>query len=131
MLDKRFEYKNNQKKEISIFASGDTVIPAGTDKEILMFTLPKSSLVVRAHAVVTVGTGDATDEFDLVANEITIGSIAAKTAAADTIAIATPLYLPTGGKVKLVPTAALKADASFILVIEYIETELTDGTYTD
>jgi hypothetical protein len=130
MLDKRFEYKNNQKKKISIFASGDMVIPAGTDEEILMFTLPKSSLVVRAHAVVTVGTGDAADEFDLVANETTIGSIAAETAAADTIDI-TPLYLPTGGEVKLVPAAALTAGASFILVVEYIETELTDGTYTD
>lgn len=96
-----------------------------------MFTLPKSSLVVRAHAVVTVGTGDAADEFDLVANEITIGSIAVETAVADTIAITTPLYLPTGGEVKLVPAAALTADASFILVVEYIETELTDGTYTD
>ena len=62
---------------------------------------------------------------------ITIGSIAAETAAADTIAITTPLYLPTGGEVKLVPAAALTADASFILVVEYIETELTDGTYTD
>jgi len=103
MADLRFENKNNQKKEISVFASGELV--AGVTGT--LFTLPVASYVKNITKVDIVGA-------DLSA---TVSGITANT------------YYPTGATVSL--SVAPDAGTTVKFIVEYIETELTEGTYTD
>lgn len=132
MADLRFEYKNNQKKGISVFASGVISQVATATPDDTLFTLPPASLVTNVYAVVTdaADTGDTLDVTvgsTVVANEIAISALGV---ASGTVAAT---YFPTGGIVKAVAGAgaALGANCGYKIVVEYIETELTDGTYTD
>lgn len=131
-VDIRFEDKNNQKKSVSIFASGLITEALGATPDYTLFTLPKASLVTRAYVIVTdaADTGDTLDikvGTTVVANEIAISALGV---ASGTVA---PTYFPTGGVVSAVAGAggALGAAGAYKIVVEYIETELTDGTYTD
>lgn len=130
MADLTFETKNNQKKEISVFASG-TISTTATMNNTL-FTLPKASLVTAVYAIVTTASGTSTDTIDVkvgstvIANEVVVGvaGIASGTVA--------KTYFATGGTVTVVAGADAPDTAGrFKLVIEYIETELCEGSYTD
>ena len=130
MADLRFEAKNNQKKEISVFAS-DTIATSATMDDTL-FTLPEASLVTRAYAIVTTASGTATDTVDIkvgatvVGDEVVVGATGVQTG---TQAMT---YFPTGGSVTVVAGAdAPDALGRIKIVVEYIETELSEGTYTD
>ena len=128
-VDIRFEDKNNQKKSVSIFASGLISKALGATPDYTLFTLPKASLVTRAYVIVTdaADTGDTLDikvGTTVVADEIALSALGV---ASGTVA---PTYFPTGGVVSAVAVAGGAAGA-YKIVVEYIETELTDGTYTD
>ena len=130
--DIRYSNKNNQKKEASYFASGLISCANGSTPDFILFTLPRASLVTRAYAIVTTAAG-AGDTLDLkvgstvIANEI---AISATGVASGTV---TPTYFATGGTVTCVAGdgGVLGAASAFKIVIEYIETELAEGTYTD
>lgn len=99
MADLRFKDKNNQKKEISVFASGVLDGENGT-----LFTLPSASYVTSITVIATDGgTADGT-----------VGGISDST------------YYPTGATVTVSGVAGKEK-----VIVEYIETELTEGTYTD
>ncbi len=132
MADLTFEFKNNQKKSLSIFASGDITALSGATPSDTLFTLPKASLVTNVYAIITdaAGAGDTLDVLvgaTVVANEIDIASTGV---ASGTV---TATYFATGGAVTCVAGAGgvLGADTTYKIVIEYIETELTEGEYTD
>lgn len=130
MADLRFENKNNQKKEYSVFASG--VIATSATMDDTLFTLPEASLVTNVYAIVTTASGTGTDTVDVkvgstvVANEVVVGATGV---ASGTVA---KTYFPTGGTVTVVAGADAPDTAGRIkIVVEYIETELAEGTYTD
>lgn len=130
MADLTFDNKNNQKKTLSIFASG-TISTTATMNETL-FTLPAASLVTNVYAIVTTASGTSTDTVDVkvgstvIANEVVVGAIGI---ASGTVAKG---YFATGGVVTVVAGADAPGTAGrFKLVIEYIETELCNGAYTD
>lgn len=102
MADIRFDNKNNQKKTSSVFASG--VVTAANNGDTL-FTLPEGSLVTAITAVESDGSG---------AGEGTVTGIAVGG------------YYPTGATVVLATVTGSEK-----VIVEYIETELTCGTYTD
>lgn len=129
MADLRFEDKNNQKKKFSVFASG--VISTSATQDDTLFTLPEAALVTDILAIVTTASGTATDTVDIkigatvVANEVVVGTTGVKETAVNQ-------YFATGGSVTVVAGAdAPDAAGRFKIVVEYIETELTDGQYTD
>lgn len=131
MADLRFENKNNQKKVSSTFVSGDIAYANLATPGDTLFNLPEASVVTNAYAIVTdaAGAGDTLDILvgtDVVCNEIAISALGV---AAGTPA---PTYFPTGGVVTAVAGAggALAAACSYKVVVEYIETELSNGTYT-
>ena len=130
MADLTFEDKNNQKKSYQVFASG--VISTSATMDETLFTLPEASLVTNVYAVVTTISGTATDTVDVkvgttaVANEVVVGVAGV---ASGTVA---QTYFPTGGTVTVVAGADAPDTAGRIkIVVEYIETELTNGQYTD
>lgn len=130
MADLRFEDKNNQKKSSCVFASGEVATAADMDD--VLFTLPEASLVTAVYAVVTTVSGTATDTVDVkvgstvVANEVVVG-----VAGIDSGTV-TQTYFPTGGTVTVVAGGDAPDTAGRIkIVIEYIETELSAGMYTD
>lgn len=130
MADLRFDDKNNQKKEISIFASG--VLSTSATMDDTLFTLPAASIVKAVYAYVETASGTATGTVDVkvgstvIANEVVVGTTGTKTGSV------TATYFPTGGSVTVVAGAdAPDAAGRFKLVVEYIETGLTCGTYTD
>ena len=130
--DIKYKDKNNQKKESSIFSSGLIALANASTPDFELFTLPKASLVTNVYAIVTdaAGAGDTLDlkvGTTVVANEIAISSIGV---ASGTV---TKTYFETGGVVTLVAGAggALDAAGEVKIVVEYIETELTNGKYTD
>ena len=132
MADIRFDYKNNQKKGVSVFASGLISRDIAVTPDDILFTLPPASLVTNVYTIVTdaADTGDTLDVkvgSAVVANEIAISAVGV---ASGTVAAT---YFPTGGTVTAVAGAggALGAACAYKIVVEYIETELTDGTYTD
>lgn len=132
MADLRFESKNNQKKVGSIFASDTITYAAAATPSDTVFTLPEASLVTNVYAIVTdaAGAGDTLDVLvgaTVVADEIAISALGV---ASGTVA---PTYFPTGGTVTVVAGAgaALGDAASYKIVVEYVETELTTGAYTD
>lgn len=129
MADLTFVEKNNQKKTISIFAS--SVITTSATMDEALFTLPKASLVTNVYAIVTTGSGTATDTVDVkvgstvVGNEIIVGVVGVDSDV-------TPTYFPTGGIVTVVAGADAPGTTGKIkIVVEYIETTLTNGQYTD
>jgi len=130
MADIRFEAKNNQKKTYSVAATG--AISTSATMEEVLFTLPIASLVTAAYVVVLTASGTATDTVDIkvgstvVANEVVVGTTGTK------VGTAAPTYFPTGGAVSVVAGADAPDGAGIIkVVVEYIETELTNGQYTD
>jgi hypothetical protein len=129
-MDLTFNNKNNQKKEISVFASG--VISTSATMNDTLFTLPAASLVTAVYAIVTTASGTGTDTVDVkvgstvIANEVVVGATGI---ASGTV---TKGYFPTGGTVTVVAGADAPDTAGrFKLVVEYIETELCTGAYTD
>ena len=129
MADLTYSDKNNQKKKISAFASG-TIATSATMNDTL-FTLPANSLVTAVYAIVTTASGTATDTVDVkvgstvVANEVVVGVLGV---ASGTVA---KTFFPTGGVVTVVAGADAPDNKGRIrIVVEYIEVELTDGTYT-
>lgn len=145
MADLRFEAKNNQKKEISVFASG--VIETSATMDDILFTLPSAALVTSVYAVVLTATGTVTNTVDImigtnvIADELVVGvtgvsqpSTLLTTSDAATVTVdgTPPVYFPTGGSVTVVAGAdAPDALGRIKVVVEYIETELSEGTYTD
>lgn len=130
MADLRFEDKNNQKKQVGVFASGLVATSATMDD--ILFTLPAESVVTNAYAVVATASGTATDTVDIkvgttvIANEVVVGVEGVGTG---TVAQG---YFPNGGLVTVVAGGDAPDDAGSIkIVVEYVETELTSGTYTD
>lgn len=130
MADLRFEGKNNQKKGVSIFSS-EAITTSATMNDTL-FTLPANSLVTAVYAIVLAGSGTATDTVDVkvgttvVANEVVVGVVGV---ASGTVA---KTFFPTGGSVTVVAGADAPGTTGKVkIVVEYIETELTTGTYTD
>ena len=130
MADLRFEGKNNQKKGVSIFSS-EAIVTSATMNDTL-FTLPANSLVTAVYAIVLAGSGTATDTVDVkvgstvVANEVVVGVVGV---ASGTVA---KTFFPTGGSVTVVAGADAPGTTGKVkIVVEYIETELTTGTYTD
>lgn len=130
MADLRFKDKNNQKKVDSVFASG--VIKTSATMNDTLFTLPPASLVTDAYAIVLTASGTATDTVDIkvgstvVANEVVVGALGV---ASGTVA---KTYFPTGGVVTVVAGAdAPNAAGRIKIVVKYIETELSNGTYTN
>jgi len=99
MADLRFNDKNNQKKECSVFASGVLDGENGT-----LFTLPEASYVT-SIVVIAMDGGSA---------DGTVAGISAGT------------YYPTGATVTVSGVVGKEK-----VMVQYIETELTDGTYTD
>jgi len=132
MADLTFVGKNNQKKEYSVFASASIAYAISTTPSDTLFTLPAASLVTNVYAIVTdaADTGDTLDVVvgsTVVANEIAISALGV---ASGTVV---PTYFPTGGVVTCVAGAgaALGAACAYKIVVEYVETELAEGTYTD
>ena len=130
MADLRFENKNNQKKTVSVFASG-TIATSATMNETL-FTLPEASLVTRAYAIVTTASGTATDTVDIKVGSTVVGDEVVVGATGVQSGTQTMTYFPTGGSVTVVAGAdAPDAAGRLKIVVEYIETELANGQYTD
>jgi hypothetical protein len=130
MADYRQTDKNRQKKKGSVFASGIIATAAAMDDN--LFTLPEASLVTGVYAIVLTASGTVTDTVDVkvgstvVANEVVVG------AAGVAVGTVAQTYFPTGGDVTVVAGADAPDDAGRIkIVVEYIETELTDGQFTD
>lgn len=130
MADLTLSGKNNQKKKSSIFASGAFSTSATMNES--LFNLPLASLVTAAYAIVTTASGTATDTVDIkvgstvIANEVEVGA----TGVAVDSAFA-PVYFATGGTVSVVAGADAPDAAGVIkIVVEYIETENTNGEYT-
>lgn len=128
MKDLRFEDKNNQKKSYSVFASGVIEAVANDELNHIIFTLPKAS-VIKSVSVVVIGA--SVDVIDIKANDVAINTADVDLSVAGySEATITPKYFETGASVT-VNSAALTAPTAFKVIVEYIETELTDGTYTD
>lgn len=130
MADLTLTAKNNQKKKSSVFASA--AFSTGATMDDTLFNLPLASLVTAAYVVVTTASGTATDTVDIkvgstvIANEVVVGA----TGVAQDASFA-PVYFATGGSVSVVAGADAPDDAGVIkLVVEYIETETTNGEYT-
>jgi len=129
-MDLTFVNKNNQKKTKSLFASGE-ITTSATMSDIL-FTLPAQSVVRAAYAIVTAGSGTATDTVDIkvgstvVANEVVVGVTGIQEG---TLA---KTYFATGGQVTVVAGADAPGTTGKIrIVIEYDEIEVTSGKYTN
>lgn len=125
MADLSRSSKNDQKKEISIFATDIMDTNANT-----FGNLPKDSLVTGVFVVVSKVDPTASSTIDvkigstIIANEVPVAALATVT---PTVA---PLYFPTGGQISVVKGAVPGAGTGKIkVIIQFIETELTDGSY--
>ena len=128
MADLRFDYKNNQKKKTSVFASGLIERGNTTIEADILFTLPKEVLITSCHVIV-VNKGVALDELDITVGGAVYGNIT-DLSVVGVESIASPLmYSHTGGEVAITPTLA--GACSYRVVLEYVELDVTDGTYTD
>lgn len=132
MADLRFENKNNQKKEGSFFASGIINVASGTTVNDTLFTLPRASLVRNVYVIVTDAAG-AGDTLDIKVGSTVIANEVAISALGTVEGTVTPTYFATGGTVSVVSGAGGATDAAcaYKIVVEYIETELSEGSYTD
>ncbi len=130
MADLRFEDKNNQKKAISAFASGIVATSATMDDT--LFTLPTASLVTRAYAAVLTASGVADSTVDIKVGSTVVGDEIKVDATGVQEGTQTKAYFPTGGSVTVKYGDTKPDDAGRLkVVVEYIETELTEGTYTN
>lgn len=130
MADLRFKDKNNQKKTYSVFASG--IIATSATMNETLFTLPEASLVLSAKAIVITPSGVATDTVDILVGSTVVGNEIRVGVAGLQEGTPAPAYFATGGLVTVVAGADAPNGAGRIkIVVEYIETELTSGTYTD
>jgi len=130
MADLRYEFKNNQKKTLSASVTG--VFPTSSTMSDTLFTLPVASVVTRAYAIVLTPSGTATDTIDIkvgtttVADEVVVGATGIQEGTQ------TKAYFPTGGAVKAIAGADAPDGAGRIkIMVEYFETELASGEYTD
>ena len=129
MADLTFEDKNNQKKTRSIFASGPIDTGANT-----LGTLPEASLVTNVYAIVTTADTDTNGSctIDVKVGDTVIANEVAVDATGVNSGTVAQTYFATGGTITTVAGAvAPDGDGVMKLVIEYIETELTNGQYTD
>jgi len=130
MADLRFENKNNQKKEVSVSVTG--VVSTSATMNDTLFTLPEASLVTRAYAVVITPSGTATDTVDIKVGSTVVGDEVVVGVAGVQEGTQAKAYFATGGSVTVVAGAdAPDAAGRIKIVVEYIETELSEGTYTD
>jgi hypothetical protein len=130
MADLRNEYKNRQKKELSVFASGPIATAVAMNDT--LFTLPRASVVTNAYAVVLTASGTATDTVDIKVGSTVVGNEVVVGVAGIGKGTVVPAYFPTGGLVTVVAGSDAPNDAGIIkIIVEYTETELTEGTFTD
>ena len=129
MADLRLEDKNNQKKTSSVFASG--ILSTSATMSDTLFTLPEASLVTNVYTYVETASGAVGDTVDVkvgstvIANEAIVG-------VAGTVLDTVDTYFPTGGSVTIVAGSdAPDAAGRIKIIVEYIETEVTSGAYTD
>ena len=128
MADLRFDYKNNQKKKTSVFASGLIERDNTATEADILFTLPKEVLVTALNVIV-VDAGAALDTLAITIGGTSYGTVT-DLSAAGVESLATPFkYTHTGGEVTVTPTLA--GACSYRVVLEYVELDVTDGTYTD
>jgi hypothetical protein len=129
MADLTFVEKNNQKKTGSVFAS--SVIATSATMADTLFTLPRASLVTGVNIITTTPSGVASSNVTVkvgTTNIATNAGIAANGVSGTTI----KGYFPTGGAVTVVAGGTAPDAAGRIkVVVEYIETTLTNGQYTD
>ena len=128
MADLRFDYKNNQKKKTSVFASGLIERDNTTVEADILFTLPKEVLITSCHVIV-VDKGVALDELDITIGGAVYGNITDLSVVGVESVASALLYSHTGGEVAITPTLA--GACSYRVVLEYVELDVTDGTYTD
>jgi len=130
MADLRFEDKNNQKKSSCVFASG--ILSTAVAMDDTLFTLPEASMVTNVIAYVETVSGTATDSVDVKVGSTVVGNEMIVGVAGIGAGTVVPTYFPTGGSVTVVSGAdAPDTDGRIKIIVEYIETELTSGTYTD
>ena len=130
MADLRLFDKNNQRKEVSVFASAPLDTSATLND--ILFTLPEASLVTRAYAVVTSPSGVASSDVDIKVGSTTVGGSIPVTADGVQVGTQTMTYFPTGGRVTVVAGGTAPDNAGvLIIIVEYIETRRSEGTYTD
>lgn len=128
MADLRFEDKNNQKKKVSAFASGLIERDDNATEADILFTLPKEVLVTALNVII-VDKGAALDTLDITIGGASYGTIT-DLSTVGVGSLATPLkYSHTGGEIAVTPTLA--GACSYRVVLEYVELDVTDGTYTD
>ena len=126
--DRRFDYKNNQKKTLSAYASGVISAAAGALSDTL-FTLPVGSLVQEVKVIVIKKSATPADAVKVLVGAVELTPTASVVGVDGVVNTAVNKYFATGGKVSL--TGTLVGTAEFKVVVTYLETELTTGTYTD
>ena len=130
MADLRFEDKNNQKKTGSTFASG--ILTTAVAMDDTLFTLPAGSLVTNVVVYVETISGVATHSVDVKVGATVVGNEMITGVAGIGAGTVVPTYFPTGGSVTVVTGAGSLDTAGRIkVIVEYVETELTSGEYTD
>lgn len=131
MADLRFADKNNQKKENSASASG--VLSTSATMDDTLFTMPVAGLVTAVYAVVVTPSGTANSTVDVkVGSTVVANELAVDATGVSVDSTFAPMYFSAGGSVSVVPGAVAPDTAGRIkIVVEYLETELTSGQYTD
>lgn len=125
MADLTFTGKNNQKKTYSVFTSDYCSTGANT-----FGMLPPESLVTAAYVVVKTADGTANATVDIMVGTTVIANEVDVDAVATIEGSVTPTYFETGGQISVAAGAVPGAgDGSIKVVIEFIETELTNGQY--
>lgn len=131
MADLRFADKNNQKKENSASASG--VLSTSATMDDTLFTMPVAGLVTEVYAVVVTPSGTANSTVDVkVGSTVVANELAVDATGVSVDSGFAPMYFSAGGSVSVVAGAVAPDTAGRIkIVVEYLETELTSGQYTD
>jgi len=149
MNDLRFFDKNNQRKEVSAFASAPLSTSATLDD--LLFTLPEAAVVTNVYAIVLTPSGVSASNIDIkvgstvVATNLDVATAGVsrqlnattyKDSNGDTVTVITkgidPVYFPTGGSVTATIGSTAPDSAGVLkIVVEYTETVRSEGTYTD
>jgi len=134
MTDLTFKDKNNQKKTLSVFASGE--IDLAGDADIKLFTAPEGSVITNVYGVVLSGSGDTEDKLS-----ITLGipgevgtSIIGSDLPVDTTGVygctVAPTYTPVYNGIYINPQTVIDT-CTVRIVVEYTELDLGSGTFTD
>ena len=124
---------NNQKRSICVAVSEELDSALVLTDGSLFANLPDKALIVGVYLVVTVASASS-DTLDLAYN----GSVVANEIAADALGKAdgtitgTAAYSATGGEL-IIRNGAQPVDATFRgrIVVEYVELDMTEGSYTD